>query len=80
MKQIFGEGLIIIFKMIRSPHGAASQGDLVIAKRNPEALWISGYEDRIIYDGRKADAKYEGLGGLLAQLLVPELIAAKLPS
>lgn len=73
LQQIFGEGLIM-FKMIRSPFGAASQGDLIIAKRNPEALWISGYEDRIIYDGRKPDAKYEGLGGLLAQLMMPQFL------
>jgi lysine 2,3-aminomutase len=75
LKTIFGEGLIVM-KMIRAPHGAANQGDLIIAKRNPEALWISGYEDRIIYDGRKADAKYDGLGGLLAQLLLPQIQAA----
>lgn len=73
LRAIFGEGLIM-FKMIRSPFGASSQGDLIIAKRNPEALWVSGYEDRIIYDSRKTDNKYEGLGGMLAQLLVPELL------
>jgi hypothetical protein len=29
------------------------QGQLIITKSNPEALWISDYEDRIIYDGRR---------------------------
>lgn len=46
-----GDGLIV-FKVYRSPFSAETQGALVIAKRNPEAVWISGYEDRILYDGR----------------------------
>ncbi|USO06287.1 MAG: hypothetical protein H6859_03595 [Rhodospirillales bacterium] len=64
-KEILGDGLIV-FKSHRSPHQARSQGDLIIAKRNPEALWISAYEDRIIYDTRKQDGqKYDGLISLL---------------
>ncbi len=46
----FRDGLII-FKI----HRAANPGrlsDIIIARRNPEALWITGYEDRIVYDGR----------------------------
>ncbi len=66
IKELLGDGLII-FKIHRSPHEARSQGDLIIAKRNAEALWISGYEDRIIYDSRRADhEKYGGLVALLA--------------
>lgn len=65
VKDLLGDGLVI-FRMHRSPHDASSQSDLVIAKRNPEALWISGYEDRIIYDSRRgADEKYGGLVSLL---------------
>ena len=48
---VFGNGLIVM-KVHRSPHSAGSQGDLIIARRNPDALWLSDYEDRIIYDGR----------------------------
>ena len=66
VKDLLGDGLII-FRFHRSPHDAGSQGDLVIAKRNPEALWISGYEDRIIYDSRRAD--HEKYGGLVSLLL-----------
>lgn len=51
INEILGEGLIV-FKFHRTPNGSR-QGDLIIAKRNAEALWISGYEDRILYDGRK---------------------------
>ena len=58
---LLGEG-ITIFKSYRSPYSADSQGDLIIAKSNPEALWISGYEDRILYDTRRGDnEKFSGL-------------------
>lgn len=67
LKETLGEGLVI-FKSHRSPHEARTQGDLIIAKRNPEALWISGYEDRIIYDARKPEhQKYSGLVSLLME-------------
>lgn len=52
---ILGEGLVIM-KIHRTP-AKASHGDLVIAKRNPEALWITGYEDRILYDARKGEGE-----------------------
>jgi lysine 2,3-aminomutase len=65
--EVLGEGLVI-FKSHRSPYEASSQGDLIIAKRNPEALWISGYEDRILYDTRKdANNKYAGLVALFLE-------------
>src|SRR6202020_1912030 len=58
VQQLLGDGLVVL-KMHRSPASAATQSDLVIARRNPKALWISDYEDRIIYDGRKkGDQKY----------------------
>ncbi len=64
---LLGDG-ITIFKSYRSPHEAESQGNLVIAKSNPEALWISGYEDRIIYDTRRDDGhKYGGLIDIVLQ-------------
>ncbi|HBR68899.1 MAG TPA: hypothetical protein DEA55_05940 [Rhodospirillaceae bacterium] len=65
VKDLLGDGLVI-FRFHRSPHEAGAQGDLVIAKRNPEALWITGYEDRIIYDARRPEhEKYAGLVSLL---------------
>ncbi len=66
VKELFGDGLVI-FKSHRSPYSASSQGDLIIAKRNPEALWISGYEDRIIYDSRRPE--HEKYGGLVSSLI-----------
>jgi L-lysine 2,3-aminomutase len=55
---LFGQGLVVL-KVHRSPFSADSQGDLIIARRNPQALWLSDYEDRILYDGRRgAGDKY----------------------
>ncbi len=69
LEGLLGDGLIM-FKAHRSPHEARTQGDLVIAKRNPDALWISGYEDRILYDGRKESGdKYAGLLGLILKAI-----------
>jgi L-lysine 2,3-aminomutase len=72
-----GEALadgLIIFRLHRTPY-QDRQGDLVIARRNPDALWISGYEDRILFDGRKQAAN-EQIAPLLA-LIEPELVAAE---
>ncbi len=73
MNELFGDGLVI-FRIHRSPHEAESQADVIIAKCNPEALWISGYEDRILYDTRKGshNNKYEGLMQLLMNALGEE--------
>ncbi len=40
----------IIFKVLRAPSGGDILGNIIVAKNNPEALWISGYMDRIISD------------------------------
>ena len=64
-----GEALadgLVVFRLHRTPH-ERRQSDLVIARRNPEALWISGYEDRIIYDGRREESG-DKFGALLAAL------------
>lgn len=67
VETIFGQGLAI-FKLHRTPDTSV-QGDLVIARRNPEALWITGYEDRILFDGRKSgQQKFSPLGKMLAAL------------
>src|SRR5262249_52144901 len=72
LNTLMGEGLTV-FRAHRSPHEADTQFDLVIAKRNPEALWISGYEDRILYDARRpADQKYNGLVQLLVNAMLED--------
>lgn len=51
----FGAEGIVIFKANRSPHKLRSrtQGELVIAKSDPDALWISDYINKgsILFDG-----------------------------
>ena len=72
-----GEALedgLVIFRLHRTPH-EDRQGGIVIARRNPEALWITGYEDRILYDGRK-ESDDEKVAPLLA-LLGPQMMAAE---
>ena len=74
LQEILGDGLVF-FKSYRSPDTATSQGDMIIARGNPKALWISGYEDRILYDTRRNESnKYAGLiatliGGLDARFI-----------
>ena len=42
---------IVIFKLIRSPGDARDRSKVAIARRNPAAVWIDGYEDRVLFDG-----------------------------
>ena len=65
---------VVIFRLHRTPY-EDRQGAIVIARRNPEALWISGYEDRILYDGRK-ERDVAKIAPLLAAL-APALLAAE---
>jgi hypothetical protein len=77
IESIFGDGLIVM-KAHRVPT-TEWQGDLVVARRNPNALWISDYEDRIIYDGRKeGDDKWSPVAGLLKTLLAPVMDISKI--
>ena len=40
----------VIFKLLRGAEDAHNKGRVAIVGRNPEAIWFSGYEDRVIYD------------------------------
>ena len=64
---------VVVFRLHRTPRNDA-QGDLVIARRNRDALWITGYEDRILYDGRVRPAGDKW--GPLLRALAPALLAA----
>jgi lysine 2,3-aminomutase len=44
---------LVVFKVLRSPGAGETQGNLIVARSNPAALWISDYEDRILLDGRR---------------------------
>jgi L-lysine 2,3-aminomutase len=45
-----GEHGVIIFKLLRSAKDASLKGKVAIAGRNPDAIWFSGYTDRVIFD------------------------------
>jgi hypothetical protein len=44
------EGGVVIFKLIRSAAGAEERGKVCIVRRNPDAIWFDGYDDRVIVD------------------------------
>jgi L-lysine 2,3-aminomutase len=44
------ENGFVIFKLLRSAADAPDRGKVCIVGRNPEAIWFSGYDDRVIYD------------------------------
>lgn len=41
---------VLIFKLLRNPANAPDRGKVCIVRRNPEAIWFSGYADRVVYD------------------------------
>jgi L-lysine 2,3-aminomutase len=44
------ENGVVIFKLLRGAADASNKGQVAIVGRNPEAIWFSGYEDRVIFD------------------------------
>jgi len=44
------ENGFLIFKLLRGAADAPDRGKVTIVGRNPEAIWFSGYDDRVIYD------------------------------
>ena len=41
---------MVIFKLLRGAEDAPDRGKVAIVRRNPDAIWFDGYEDRVIYD------------------------------
>ena len=73
LAEALADGLII-FRLHRTPHENL-QGDIVIARRNPDALWLTGYEDRILFDGRKQT--FDARAAALLSLTAGHLAAAE---
>jgi lysine 2,3-aminomutase len=44
------ENGFVIFKLLRGAASAPDRGKVCIVGRNPEAIWFSGYADRVVYD------------------------------
>jgi lysine 2,3-aminomutase len=40
----------VVLKLLRSAADAPDRGKVTIVGRNPEAIWFSGYDDRVVYD------------------------------
>lgn len=44
------ENGVVIMKLLRGAADAPDRGKVAILGRNPEAIWFSGYNDRVLYD------------------------------
>ncbi|MBZ0260834.1 MAG: hypothetical protein K8F90_09560 [Hyphomicrobiales bacterium] len=53
-----GENGVVIFKLLRSVADATDRCKVTIVGRNPEAIWFSGYDDRVIMDEAELYAMY----------------------
>ena len=45
-----GENGVVIFKLLRSAAAAPERCKVTVVGRNPDAIWFSGYDDRVLYD------------------------------
>jgi len=53
-----GENGVVILKLLRSAEDAKDRCKVTIVGRNPEAIWFSGYDDRVIYDEAELYSMY----------------------
>ncbi len=53
-----GEDGVVIFKLLRSAADAPDRCKVTIVGRNPDAIWFSGYDDRVIYDEAELFSMY----------------------
>jgi hypothetical protein len=44
------ENGVVILKLLRGAADAPDRGKIAILGRNPEAIWFSGYNDRVLFD------------------------------
>ncbi len=53
-----GENGVVILKLLRSAEDAPDRCKVTIVGRNPNAIWFSGYDDRVIYDEAELYSMY----------------------
>jgi len=53
-----GEQGVVVFKLLRSAADASDRGKVTIVGRNPEAIWFSGYDDRVVVDEAELFSMY----------------------
>ena len=44
------ENGFVVLKLLRSAASAPDRGKVCLVGRNPQAIWFSGYDDRVLYD------------------------------
>ncbi len=54
-----GENGVVILKLLRSAADASDRCKVTIVGRNPNAIWFSGYDDRVILDEAELYAIYD---------------------
>ncbi len=54
-----GENGVVIFKLLRSANDAPDRCKVTIVGRNEDAIWFSGYDDRVIYDEAELYSMYD---------------------
>ena len=54
-----GENGVVIFKLLRSAADAPDRCKVTVVGRNPDAIWFSGYDDRVIMDEAELYAIYD---------------------
>lgn len=52
------ENGFVVLKLLRSAASAPERGKVCLVGRNPQAIWFSGYDDRVLYDEA---GLYEGI-------------------
>ena len=54
-----GENGVLVFKLLRGAADASNRAKVTIVGRNPEAIWFSGYDDRVIVDEAELYSMYD---------------------
>ena len=54
-----GENGVVVFKLLRGAADASNRAKVTIVGRNPEAIWFSGYDDRVIVDEAELYSMYD---------------------
>ena len=54
-----GENGVVVFKLLRGAADASNRAKVTIVGRNPEAIWFSGYDDRVVVDEAELYSMYD---------------------
>ena len=54
-----GENGVVVFKLLRGAADASNRAKVTIVGRNPDAIWFSGYDDRVVVDEAELYSMYD---------------------